>query len=441
MEKLLPKLYKNYGDYVNRSKMLPNCIDGTIPVWKRILLGAHTIARKEFKKSAQVFGYVIGHWHPHTEAIQGTAEILVHNGFLDGKGNWGTRIGVEPIGCAAPRYTGLKINDEIEELVFKYIKDVKWEEDELEPEPVYLPTMIPLCLMARQEFNMIGFGFKTEIPTYDRKDLVKRLLYLMGERRKITISPNIEGCDILSDQKILEGLLANPEKNTIEICGKYEIDKIHHRVYIKGWSPRSTFAAIFKGINNYKNWNLIDNGDVTFLDESNDKEGTKVRLEVSRQRKKSDVFDKLVEAVESKLKTSLSYNIYVVNLLGEVKQYSVDDYLKSAYAHYERTVKEHYQRIQKEKELILDEYMLIEKIKPHLSTALKKGNLDSIIKQLSKLSNVSEEQVSTLVDKYKIKKLMTVNTDIDAIKKELKEIKNVLSDVRKKAIDDYKKLL
>lgn len=440
MEKLLPELYKNFGDYVNRSKMLPNMIDGTIPVWKRILLGAHTISRTEFKKSAQVFGYVIGHWHPHSEDISGTAEILVHNGFLDGKGNWGTRIGIEPVGCAAPRYTSLKINSNLDELAFKYIRDVKWEEDELEPEPVFLPSMFPLCLFAKKEFNMIAFGFKTEIPTYNIKDLSKRLLYLLGERKKVIIAPEIYGCEILSDNAALEDLLSKGQKNYIKIRGKYSVDRLNYRVYIHGWNPRSTFDVVFNGINKYNGWNLFDNGDISFIDESTDAEGTKVRIEVSRQRKKEEVFEKLLEAVEDKLTSTISYNIFAVDSTGKVKQCSVDEFLLSTFNYYTSIVGVHYKRIKKEKEELMEEYKIIEKLKPHISTALKKNTVDEAMNELSKLSGVSVDKIQYIMDKYKIKKLVTVKTDNASLISELKEISTILLDVRKKVTEDYKRV-
>jgi len=143
--KIALELYKSYGRYVNTSKMVPSLQDGLIPVWRRLLLGAHTIA-KDFTKTVAVFGHVIRHWHPHSENLTSTAAQLVDNEFLEGKGNWGSKIGIEPMECAAPRYTSIKISNKIESLCFKYIDSVDWVTDELDPEPIYLPTLLPLCI-------------------------------------------------------------------------------------------------------------------------------------------------------------------------------------------------------------------------------------------------------------------------------------------------------
>ncbi len=441
MEKLIPELYKSYGSYVNQKKMLPNSIDGTIPIQKRFLLGLYTIARTDFKKTPEIIGYVIGHWHPHSDAIQGTAEILVHNGFAIGRGNWGSRIGIENLSCAAPRYTSLKLSGDLVDIAFKYIKDVDWEEDELKPEPVYLPTMFPLCLMGKIEFNMIGFGFKTEIPVYDKKDLAKRLLYLLGQRRRITITPQIEGCDILSSQNDLEDLLSKKDRNLIKIRGKYTVDKNKFRVYINGWSPRSTFGHIFNSINSYKGWKLFDNGELTYIDESSDTNGTKIRIEVNKQRKKSDTFDKLLEAVENVLTTTIPYSIYVVNEKGTVELFSVDEYLLSSYNFYKKVVEKHYKRMKKESIELITEYKQIEKLKPHISTALGNGkDEDSIINKLSKLSGVSVDDIKSITDKYKIRKLITIDTDTKTLKSKIQDIDKVLNDVDGKVTEDYKSI-
>jgi DNA gyrase/topoisomerase IV subunit A len=442
MEELIPTLYRNYGTYVNTNKMFPSMEDGLIPVWRRILLGAYTVARKEFVKSATVFGYVIGHWHPHSEAIQGTAEILVHNGFLDGKGNWGTSIGVEPIGCAAPRYTSLKLNKDIEKLAFEYIKDVEWIDGELDPEPRVLPAMIPICLFNQNEMSMIGFGYRTDIPNYTLPDLIKRLMYLIGERkRKVTISPNIPGCDIISGNDVVENLLSVSGKHTINIVGRYKEDRRNYRIIISGWTPRYNFKNLFNRIDAYEDSNMLSKNDVVYIDESNDKVGTRIVFEVARARNRDKFYDLLLGAIQSNLVSNITYNIIAVDPNGKVVETSVDEMLLAAYSNYISTLRTHFTKRVNEISELMMELKYIKMIKPHLHKVYSLKDVDEMIDKLSSLSKVPVNIVNEILNKYRIKKLMTIDTDISKLKDEKTECEKNLKNLDKYAVNEYATIL
>jgi len=426
MKELVYELYKSYGIYTNTEKMVPSVYDGTIPVWKRLLLGAHTIARDQFVKSATLFGYVIGHWHPHSEALQGTAQLLVENNFLEGKGNWGSNIGIEPTECAAPRYTSLRLNKKLmEDLVFKYIDDVPWVDGELEKEPLFLPTPIPLCLFGNNEFNMIGFGIKIEIPCYKLSDLKKRLLYLISDKKEgkgPIIKPNIKGCDVISDNNSLLNLLAKKGKHIIKFRGKYEIDNENYRVYILGWSPRSTFSSVFSSISKE-----VGPDNVVYLDESTDKVGTRIRLEITKNRNKEKVFEKLVSVVQKKMEFSLTYQIYAVDSYNKnLLSISVDDFLLKSYESYSKVFDAYIIRKESEINKKIEDYLLIEEIRKHISQQdLIKKDLDNIIISLSNILNKPEEDIRKILNDYKIKDLLTTNLNITKLRDELKQLKNL----------------
>ena len=79
MDKHLPRLYKDYGQYSNY-RNFPSSIDGLKPVERRVLLAAYKIARDKLVKSRQVDAYTIGHYHPHGECITGDTKILLLDG-------------------------------------------------------------------------------------------------------------------------------------------------------------------------------------------------------------------------------------------------------------------------------------------------------------------------------------------------------------------------
>jgi len=440
MEQWIPKFYRNYGVYANTSKMLPSSVDGTIPVWKRLLLAAHTWARKDFVKSANIFGQTIAHWHPHTEAIQGSAEILVQNGFLDGKGNWGCNIGSQPEDCAAPRYTELRMNEFVEEIAFKYVDDAIWEEDELDKEPKVLPAMIPLCLFAKYELNMIGFGFKTEAPTYKLSDLIQRLLFLINQGPKIIIKPNIQGCRIKSTDEEFEKLLITKGKQSIQIEGIYTKDPKNFSVFIHGWSPRSNFSNVFDRIDRFNGADLMSSGDVSYLDESTDDVGTKIRFEVNRARNRELIYDKLVKAVTDRLSASISYHMYAVTPQKTIVETCVDEMLMNAYNNFLATLTIHFKRKIKEVSALIKELDIIKKIRPHIGKVYNLADHKEMITQLSTLTGLSYEDIDAVVNKYRIRKLLSVKLDIDACQAEVDGYKDKLKNVAQFALQCYKDL-
>ena len=441
METLIPKLYCNYGLYVNRHKMLPSSVDGLIPIWRRILLATHEVAKKDYVKTVLMIGHCIGHYHPHTEAIQGSIQMLVLNGFLDGGGSWGSKYGIEPLGCAAPRYTSVRSNEVIEELALKYVDYVDWVEEELQPEPKILPTMIPICLFTKHEFNMIAFGFKTEIPSYNLTDLIKRLLYLLDKGDKIIIRPTVPNCTVTSNDSTVEKLLTTADKNTIDIVGKYTTDPNNFRVFIHGWSPRIGFDTLFNKIDNYKKWGLFASGDVSWIDESNKKVGTKIRLEVAKARNRPAIYDKLLEAVKDRLTAKLNYSIYAVNPNGDVVLTTVDEMLLNAYNYYKDTLVVYYKKQIENMKINIDETKIIVAIRPHMKVSLAQETPKEMIEKLAELTKYDVVSIDQVISKYRIKKLMTVKVELNEMINKLNEYKSALDNIDEIAIQDYRSLL
>lgn len=417
--------------------MLPSIIDGLLPVQKRVLLACHVTAKSAWKKTAAVLGETMARWHPHSEAL-GTAEWLVQNNFIDGWGQWGTRTGIDPISCAAMRYTKMKANPVIEEVAFKYVDHVKWEEDELEKEPVHLPTMVPFCLMALQETVMIAFGFKTEIPCYDIKNLVNRLLYLLGEKKKeIIIAPIVAGCNVI-DGEFSEILTKGSGR--INIQGKFTIDKKHSRVHVHGWSPRQSFQALLNKIDKYKKYNLLSNSEIGFLDQTGKGENqTNVVFEVIKQRNVAVIFKKMCEAISECLKSSLTYNIYAIDKQKNVVQANVDMMLIQAYNNYHDAFQIALKHSISKLTQKISEYKIIELIRPYISVCISNygDNIKNICAELSNKSKVKEELIINIIEKYKIKRLFSIGTDIKTLEAEKSSLQAELEKSNQVCIKQY----
>ena len=169
MDTFLEKFYREYGEYVNSFRAFPLDIDGLKPVERRILLTSYEVARDKFVKSAKIQGGVTGAYHPHGE-VYGTIVQLHHQGFLDGQGNLGSYVGVEGCAPAAMRYTECKLERNTFNLAFELIDYVDRLESEMDPEPPFLPTMFPFCIM---DVTLTDY---LKLPNAEKKKVIFELL-------------------------------------------------------------------------------------------------------------------------------------------------------------------------------------------------------------------------------------------------------------------------
>lgn len=438
MEKLVPLLYRSYGTYCNQSKMLPNIVDGLLPVQRRLLLTCHLYA-KSWQKTAKVLGDCMSNFHPHSEA-SGTAEQLVHNEFADGDGQWGTRIGIEPIGAAAMRYTKMKANTKIEEMAFRYVKSVNWVADDLQPEPPTLPTMFPFCLMSKYEISLIAFGFKTELPCYKKEDLVKRLMFLLGKGNNVKIKPNLQGVKVTGGE--FEDVLTKG-KGKIDVQGLFKINKAKKTVEVNGWSPRAGFPALLNKIDKYKGWKLLSNNDIGYLDQTGKGTGqTKVIFQVAKQRNIDAIFKKMCKAIEESLKSTHSYTMFVVDETGLVQLTNVDEMLMKAYTFHKAAFEKHTQDTITKLTNQISEYKIIEKIRPHISKVVgkHKDDVENACIEFAQLASTTPETIKDIIERYKIKRLLSIKVDITELKTKVTELTANLKKSDTVCLDMYKNL-
>ena len=434
-------LYKNYGKYTNINKMLPSIVDGLLPVHRRMIYVLHTIASKSKVKTVTALGELNGKYHPHATS-KGPAVWAVSNDFAVGYGQWGSKIGIDAIDAASERYTSIKASPEIEEIALKYVNFAEWYENDVGfEEPRHLPTLFPFCLMGKEELSQIGFGTKPEFPIYTKIDLCKRLLFLLGKTQKSpSIKPFIPNCEILSSASDIKTLITTGEV-TLTIKGSYVEDAKNNIIYIKGWHPREKFESIFNNIVKYvskdkENGNLFESNGVVIIDESTVDSGTKIRFEVSRQRNVKDAYNLLKNSIDKALTQNIRYAMYVVDD-GKFKIASVDEMLIRCYKHFKETYEKFcIHTINKTKNQII-EYSNISKIKPHISNINTKKSVDDSIKELSKLSGVSDSDIKVIIEKYNIKKLLSFNTDKSDLEIKLKEFEDKLNNLEVSVLKEY----
>jgi len=431
MDKTLPALYREYGQYSNY-RNFPLDIDGLKPVERRALFASYKIARNKLVISRKVDSYTTGNYHPHGECY-GTIVQLVKQGFLQGQGNFGSNVGVESIGPAAPRYTQVRLLQRTLDLVFKYVNYVDWVDTELEDrEPLFLPTMYPICLMGTEATQGIGFGYKTYIPCYAVDDLHKRLLWLLGKRkRKPTIAP-ITNCIITSGKEDLEQLLTTG-KAKIQVEGKIEIDTRANIATLKSWPPGKRFESILNKFSKE-----LSDGMIGFRDGS--VRETEIIFQVLRERNRDKIFNEFVEKLRDVTRGVISFEIVAVDIERRVVQKSVDDMLISTFNMFEsvnfRMLSEERARVQS----LVEEYNALEMIRPVLADCIKPGyDIPSTLDEIERATAVDRNTAEELIKKHRISKLLTLDTDTTELNKQIKELEEFLKNTTEFVLDQYDK--
>jgi hypothetical protein len=361
----------------------------------------------------------------------GTVVQLVRQGFLDGQGNFGTSVGVEPVGPAAPRYTECKISPKTIDLAFKYINHVPIINTELgDKEPFYLPTMYPFCLIGTDYTQGIGFGYKTFIPCYEMKDLYQRLLWLLGIRKRKPIISPITDCNITSPASDLDELLTTG-KAKIEAEGKYEINAIKNMVTLKSWPPGKRFQSLLNKFAKELNESMIGFTDLSVT-------STEIVFQVIRERNRDKIFKDFVEKFEEAIKGAISFEIVLVDSNQTVIKKSVDEMLLNTYEMFskanEDTLKYEISKINE----TISEYQALELIRKPLSKCIASGwDIPATLDEISNATGVSKEVTKELIGKYRINKLLTLDTDTSNLENQLKNFKNSLENLSEYVLQQY----
>ena len=441
MDRLVPQAYRKYGLYVNNFRSFPLKDDGLKPVERRILLTTYLVARDKFVKSARVTGTCMARFHPHSDAY-GTLFQMVKHDFLEGQGNWGNNLGVEPTPPAASRYTECRISKETIGMAFNLIKHVPWSESELDDEPEYIPTRFPFCLMGNDYTQGIGFGFRTYIPCYSKVDLKARLFWLLsGKKGNEPIIAPKTNCKITATKEDLQELLTTG-KAKIAVAGVISVSAAQCKVIIKSWPPGRRFESI---LNKAPIKKQLENLDVGFIDSSSGKNGTAIIFSVSKQRNRTKIFNLLVKNIRTALIGSVSFETITVNRQRQVQVTSIDDMLLNTYEMYTQANKRMLtSEIGKVNDSIL-EMDCLDKIKTPLvkvmsekGSTLTKDQLPATITRIAKESKLTYEIVKELLSKYRIQRLLTFKTDTQELNDKMVDLQTNLSTLDKFVLDQYR---
>lgn len=191
IEDELKKSYIDYAMSVIVARALPDVRDGLKPVQRRIIYAMYErniMPEGAFSKSAKVVGDVIGNFHPHGDAsVYDALARMVQDWTLRypliwGQGNFGSIDGDSP---AAMRYTECKL----EKITTRLLTDLNKETVNFAPnysgekfEPTVLPTLVPNLLI--NGVDGIAVGMATKIAPHNLGEVIDACIAVLEAGNK-----------------------------------------------------------------------------------------------------------------------------------------------------------------------------------------------------------------------------------------------------------------
>jgi DNA gyrase subunit A len=193
IEEQMKTAYIDYSMSVIVGRALPDVRDGLKPVHRRILFAMNELGmgwNRAYKKSARIVGEVLGKYHPHGDSsvydamVRMAQEWSMRYQLIDGQGNYGSQDGDGP---AAMRYTEARMHRITESMlsdIDKETVDFQLNFDDTLQEPTVLPTRIPNLLLNGS--SGIAVGMATNMLPHNLSEVVDGCVAYI-ENRDITI--------------------------------------------------------------------------------------------------------------------------------------------------------------------------------------------------------------------------------------------------------------
>jgi hypothetical protein len=400
--------YRSYALYVLQSRGIPNFYDALTPVQRLILENSPV----KFNKTVGLVGEVIktGLYHHGDQSLSGAISKLARPfgcsyPILEGDGFFGSPVNPSP---SAPRYTSVKINSKIKEIIAKnYDLNEKNEEGGHD----WVHTEFPLGLLT----HVVGIavGYRSNILPRKYEDVLE---YLSGQPK--LLKPYFKDFS----GKITK--FQNEESSWLIESG-LEIDKQKRSIHIFDLPPVMRYDSF-----------------ITKLEEKLDRSGVDFRIE-NRSQSKCDIyvslrsisdpkmFDQICDLVSKLTKIIVKEDVIFVKDGNVMEFSSVKEYLDHFRGHLE-LVK--LKRIKRDQQNFSRELLFLEaKLKFLNFMVAKKRKNDEINEFLSAF----ESWISNRLQKIEAVKLSTehiaqTESDIKELKKKIEETKKLMKEQEKK---------
>jgi DNA gyrase subunit A len=321
IEEQMKTAYIDYSMSVIVGRALPDVRDGLKPVHRRILYGMNELgnhSNKPYKKAARIVGEVMGKFHPHGDAsifdtmVRMAQEWSMRYMLVDGQGNFGSQDGDGP---AAMRYVEARLHKMAESMLDDIEKDtVDFQPnfDDSLKEPTVLPTRIPQLLINGS--SGIAVGMATNMMPHNLSEVIDGCIAYIGNR-DITIeellqfvkAPDFPTGGIIYG---MEGVKAAMHfgRGRVVLRGKLHVDtKASGRetIIITEVPYQVNRDALCDRIGQLVNEKVVE-GIAHVNNESNNKEGTRIVIDLKRDAVANVVINQLYKHTE--LQTSYGIN-------------------------------------------------------------------------------------------------------------------------------------
>jgi DNA gyrase subunit A len=321
IEEQMKTAYIDYSMSVIVGRALPDVRDGLKPVHRRILyamneLGLHY--NRPFKKSARIVGEVLGKYHPHGDTAVYDAMVRMAQDWnmrytlIDKQGNFGTQDGDGP---AAMRYTEARLQRLTESMLNDLDKDTvnfQFNFDDTEREPTVLPTRIPQLLINGS--SGIAVGMATNMLPHNLSESIDGCIAYINNRN-ITIEElmhYVKAPDFPTGGIIygMEGVKAAMHlgRGRVVVRGKMHVDTKasgREQIIVTETPYQVSRDALTERIGELVNEKIIE-GIAHVNNESNEKEGTRIVVDLKRDAVANVVINQLYKHTE--LQTSYGIN-------------------------------------------------------------------------------------------------------------------------------------
>lgn len=321
IEEQMKTAYIDYSMSVIVGRALPDARDGLKPVHRRILFAMNELGinfNKPHKKSARIVGEVLGKYHPHGDSSVYDAMVRMAQDWsmrytlIDGQGNYGSQDGDGP---AAMRYTEARLQKVAESMLMDIDKDTvdfQLNFDDSLKEPTVLPSRIPQLLLNGS--SGIAVGMATNIMPHNLSEVIDGCVAYIEDRDisiddliKYVKAPDFPTGGIIWG---MEGIRQafHTGRGRVVLRGKVQVDTKpsgREQIVITEVPYQVNRDALCDKIGQLVNDKTIE-GIAHVNNESNQKEGTRIVIDLKRDAIANIVINQLYKFTE--LQTSYGIN-------------------------------------------------------------------------------------------------------------------------------------
>ena len=440
IEEQMKSSYIDYSMSVIVGRALPDVRDGLKPVHRRVLFGMHEMGvthNKAYKKSARIVGDVMGKYHPHGDAsiydtmVRMAQEWSMRYTLVDGQGNFGSQDGDEP---AAMRYTEVRLQRFAESMLEDIEKDTidfQLNYDDTTKEPTVLPTRIPQLLLNGS--SGIAVGMATNMLPHNLNEVVDACIAYIDDNEitiddliKIVKAPDFPTGGIIHGYEgVRQGM--HTGRGRVILRGRVTIETSKNnreKIIITEVPYQVNRDTLTEKIGHLINDKVIE-GVSDVNNESNNKEGTRIVLELKKDVMAQVVINHLYKHTE--LQTSFGIN-NVALIKGRPKVLNVKDLIREFIEFRHEVVLRRTQfelRKAKEKAHILEGYIIaLDHLDAVIALIRNSASSDVAKEGLIAEFNMSDIQAKAVLE-LRLQRL--TGMEIDKIREEHAEILKLIA--------------